>query len=98
MSRQMAVCAVKTASAATGNGHGEKHDSQNDLLQSGARFLSGLGDMMAKSEEPMGKRLQTMIGRDGEHYGMIWKCSECFRRFNTTGMAKYAYGLWFHPP
>lgn len=56
--------AVKTASAATGNGQGEKHDSLNDLLQSGARFLSSLGDMMARPGEPMGKRMQNMIGRD----------------------------------
>jgi len=60
----MAVCAVKTASAATGIVQGEKHDSLNDLLQSGARFLNGLGDMMARSGEPMEKRLQKMIGRD----------------------------------
>jgi len=56
--------AVKTDSAATGNGQGEKHDSLNELLQSGARFLSGLGDMMANSEEPIEKRLQKMLGRD----------------------------------
>jgi len=39
---------VKTASAAPGNGQREKYDSLNDLLQSGARFLSSLGDMMAR--------------------------------------------------
>ncbi len=59
-----AASAIKTASAATGNGQGEKHDSLNDLLQSGARFLSSLGDMMARPGEPMEKRLQKMIGRD----------------------------------
>jgi SNF2 family DNA or RNA helicase len=56
--------AGKTASAAKGNGHGNGHDSLNDILQSGARFLSSLGDMMVKSEEPMEKNLQKIIGRD----------------------------------
>lgn len=63
-SMDTAASAVKTALAASGNGQGEKHDSLNDLLQNGARFLSSLGNMMARPGEPMEKRLQKMIGRD----------------------------------
>ncbi len=53
-----------TAKAVTENRQGSKHDPLNELLQNGARFLSSLGDMMAKSEEPMERRLKNMIGRD----------------------------------
>ncbi len=63
--RQEAVSAGRSKAARSGgNGHGETRDSLNDLFQSGARFLAGLGDMMARPGEPAEKRLQAMIGKD----------------------------------
>jgi superfamily II DNA/RNA helicase len=56
--------AGRSEAAAPGNGHGGARDSLNDLFQSGARFLSSLGELIAKPGEPVEKRLQTMIGKD----------------------------------
>lgn len=55
---------AKAASAAMNNGPGDNHEPLNELLQNGARFLSSLGAMMTKSDEPMQKRLNNMIGKD----------------------------------
>jgi superfamily II DNA or RNA helicase len=44
--------------------HDERFAALGDLLQSGARLLEGLGDMLAKSGEPVEKRLGSLIGRD----------------------------------
>ncbi len=54
----------KTGSEDSDNGRGDRPDSLSDLLQSGARFLMSLGDLMAKPGEPVEKRLQTLISRD----------------------------------
>src|SRR5208337_5382623 len=54
----------KTVSEDSDNGRGDRPDSLSDLLQSGARFLMSLGDLMAKPGEPAEKRLQTLISRD----------------------------------
>jgi superfamily II DNA or RNA helicase len=55
---------AKAASEDSGNGRVERPDSLNNLLQSGARFLMSLGDLMAHPGEPIEKRLQTLISRD----------------------------------
>ena len=55
---------AKAASEDSGNGRVERPDSLNNLLQSGARFLMSLGDLMANPGEPIEKRLQTLISRD----------------------------------
>ncbi len=56
--------AAKAVSEDPGNGREDGCDPLSDLLQSGARFLMSLGDLMAKPGEPMEKSLQTLISRD----------------------------------
>jgi superfamily II DNA or RNA helicase len=62
--RKGPVRAGRAAASTPGNGHRTSSDSLNELFQTGARFLSNLGDMLAQSGEPLEKRLQTMIGKD----------------------------------
>jgi superfamily II DNA/RNA helicase len=55
---------AKTPAKDSGNGHEERFDALGDLLQSGARLLAGLGDMLAKPGEREEKRFGSLIGRD----------------------------------
>ena len=59
-----AATTAKVVSEDQGNGRDDRLDSLSDLLQSGAQFLMGLGELMAKPGESAEKRLQTLISRD----------------------------------
>lgn len=62
--RKGPVRSGRTAASTPGNGRRASSDSLDELFQNGARFLSSLGDMLARPGEPLEKRLHTMIGKD----------------------------------